>query len=341
MTEIKNEVIGSGNDTAKVFVTGDICSDSVVELTKDIEMCKNLGIKEITFVINSPGGSVSDGMAMYDIVSGLTGEITTIAEIQGICASAATYLPLACDKIRIHANSDMMLHEPEGGFYGTLITATADIEYFATLRTRIIALYAARTGLTPAQIEDILGAAKFLNAKRCKELNLVDEIIGETPESEEEKKEDETEEQREEEHETHEEERGGIVMTLKNLLSLLKQNNISFVQSVNDEYADQTEVVNTLNGKVKDLEAQLEAKEKSYNEMMNRIELDKQDFEQRVAVEVANRIAAMGYRDELPTPETGKVMTDAEFTNALRQIYHKEGYAAANKFAEARERGEI
>lgn len=348
MIEIKNEVIGAGGDSAKIFVSGDICTESVNELNRDIEICKNAGIKSITFIINSPGGSVSDGLAMYDIVASLT-DIETIAEIQGICASAATYLPVACDKILINANSDILCHEPEAGFYGTLKNATNDLEQFATLRDRIIALYCSRTGLTPAEVEDLLAEAKFLDAKRCKELNLVDEIIGETPESEPEKEEEKPETEPETEPETPEAEpekeddkpHNGIVFSLKNLLGLLKENNISFIQAANDEFRDQTEVVNSLTSQVKDLQDKLEAKDKSYVELQNRIESDKQDFEQRVALEVANRIAAMGYRDELPTPEKAKQMTDAEFTNALREIYRRDGYDAAARFTEARERGEV
>lgn len=336
---IKNQMIESGDEAAKVFITGDITEETVVELTKDIELCKKSGVKDITFIVNSPGGSVSDGMALYDIVVALS-DIKTTAEIQGLCASAATYLPLACDTIRIHKNADMMLHEPEGGFYGTLKNAEADIEYFATLRDRIIALYASRTGLSPAEVENVLGEAKFLNAKECLNMKLVDEIIGdETQDEEEETKEEEVkeeeakEEEKEEETET-EEKTNKSFFSLDNFASFLKKNNISFLKREEDEFAEQTEVVNTLTDKVKNLETELEAKQKSYDEIVNRLEETTKDMEKKIQIAVANKIAQFGYsNDTLPAPtKNKKKLTDEEFRNAVKQIYVSKGYAAAAEF---------
>lgn len=344
---IKNQAINTGEESAKIFVTGDITEETVVELNKDIELCKTSGIKEITFCINSPGGSVSDGMALYDLVVSLS-DIKTVAEIQGLCASAATYLPLACDIIRINKNADMMLHEPEGGFYGTLTTATADLEYFSTLRDRIIALYASRTGLSPAEVEDILKAAQFLNAERCKELNLVDEVIGldeynventeEQPEATEEPKDEGSDEGwrdagSDEGDETEDKSKNEKVFSLKNLVKILKDNNISFLKATDDEFAEQVDVVNSLTEKVKNLENELEAKEKSYNEIVNRLEETTKDFEKKLQVEVANKIASFGYDNStIPAPEKVKKLTPDEFHNAVKEIYATQGYAAAEKF---------
>lgn len=348
MIEFINNQAISVQDGAKIFVTGDVNEDMVSELQKDIELCKNAGVKTITFCINSPGGSVSDGMAMYDIVSALN-DIETTAEIQGLCASAATYLPLACDNVVMHANSDFMIHEPEGGFFGTVQTATSDLEYFSVLRERIIAIYCSKTGLTPAEIEVMLKEAKFMSAKRCKELNFIDEIVGdvgdvdlsEKEDKNEETKEDKETEQREEHNDEHNEEKPVNFFSLKNILNLLKDNNISFIKAENDEFASQVEINNTLTEKVKNLESQLEAKQKSYDEIVNRLEEQKKDIDKQIQIAVANKIASMGYTDELPLPEKSKKMTDNEFRNALIEVYRKQGYEAAAKFTKSREEGEI
>lgn len=351
MIKFQNQLISSDEESAKIFVTGDITEETVVELTKDLELCKNSGVKKIVFCINSPGGSVSDGMALYDLVVSLN-SIETEAEIQGLCASAATYLPLACDTIKIHKNSDMMLHEPEGGFWGTLDTATADLEYFSTLRDRIIALYCSRTGLSVSEIEDILKAAQFLNAKRCKELNLVDEIIGELePETKEEESDegssdepsdegssDEVKDEGSEEapETTDEAPTNKVVFSLKNLVNILKLNNISFLKASDDEFAAEVDVINTLTEKVKDLENKLDAKEKSYNEIVNRLEDTTKEIEKRVQMEVANKVAQFGFSpDKLPAPVKNKkvTMSQDEFRNKLKEIYATQGYKAAEDFA--------
>lgn len=345
---VKNQATMT-EDGAKVFVTGEINEGTVVEVQNDIELCKNAGVKQITFCINSPGGSVSDGMALYDIVSAL-GNIETVAEIQGLCASAATYLPLACDKITMTASSDMMLHEPEGGFYGTVTTATADLEYFVALRDRIIALYCSRTGLEPGEVEDILGAAKFMNAKRCKELNLIDEIIGEAVEEEkpaEEKPAEENAEKPVDEgsndvEEENECKKPNSFLSFDNIVAFLKKNNISLIKAENDEFADQTEVVNSLTAKVKNLEIELEAKQKSYDEIVNRLNEVKQDIDKRIQLEVCNKVASMGMQQNtLPTPERRKNVTDEEFKDMLKEIYKTQGYNAAAKLVEQRENGEV
>lgn len=276
-----------------------------------------------------------------------------------MCASAATYLPLACDTIRIHKNADMMLHEPEGGFYGTLDTASADLDYFSTLRDRIIALYASRTGLSPAEVVDILKAAQFLNATRCKELNLVDEIIGgedetetQTEEQEEVSNEDETKadegssdagSSEDEQEETEDKCKNEKVFSLKNLVKILKANNISFLKAENDEFAEQTEVVNTLTTRVKDLETELEAKQKSYNELLNRLEETTKDMEKKIQLAVANKIAQFGYSDTLPAPSKAqnKRMDEAEFRNAVKEIYATKGYAAAADFVNNYNSGQL
>lgn len=340
MIEFINNQAVAGREGAKIFITGDVNEEMVRELQKDLEVCKNAGVKSITFCINSPGGSVSDGMAMYDIVSALN-DIETTAEIQGLCASAATYLPMACDCIVIHANSDMMLHQAEGGFYGTLKTASADLAYFESLCERMVAIYCARTGLTPDEINEILDKAEFLNAKRCKELNLVDEIIGEAMEGEKPEGEKQEPEGEEKTGEGENEEKPSNFFSLKNLIGILKANNISFVKAENDEYASEAEVNNALAEKVKNLESRLEAKQKSYDEIVNRLVEQKKDIDKQIQNAVANKIASMGYRDELPMPEKSKKMTDGEFRNALIEVYRNQGYEAAAKFTKSREDGEI
>lgn len=355
---LKNEIVGGVSDAAKIFVTGDICEETVLNLTKDLEMCKDAGVKRLTFIINSPGGSVSDGMALYDMVSALN-DIETVAELTGVCASAATYLPLACDIVRMNKNCDFMIHEPQGGFYGTIQQAEADLEYFSTLRDRIIALYCSKTNKSPEEIEVLLGEAKFLNAKTCKDLGFIDEIIGDVEEEQEEEKQEQEEEKQEDnqeepektEEETEEEEEEKTenkvekptnLFSLDGIIALLKKNNISLIKATDDEFAKQEEVVNSLTAKVKDLETELEAKNKSYDEMVNRLEETKKDIDNKIQVAVADKIASFGYNPEtIPAPEKVKDLSDDDFKNVLKETYKLKGEKAAQDLVARRERGEI
>lgn len=367
---VNNRAVYAGEDSAKVFITGDVDETMVLELNEDIELCKGAGIKNITFIINSPGGCVSDGMALYDLINSLT-SIETVAEIQGICASAATYAALACDYITIQPNANMMIHEPTGGIAGNLNELEADLEYFVDLRNRIIAIYASRMGVDATEVERIMGEAKFLDAKTCKSLNLVDKILGteETPEvmrdennadaadygedeggteavdegSTEEVDEGSSEET-EETEETEDEckKKNHSIFSLKNFVDYLKKNKISVIKAEDDEFAPQNDVVESLKNELSTLKTELEAKQKSYDEMVNRLEEVKQDVDKRIQLEVCNRLSAMGATPtELPQPARTARMDNSEFKAKLREIYTTQGYEAAQNFVSQRENGEV
>lgn len=361
---MNNRAVRAGEDGAKVFITGDVDEYMVLELIEDIEICKGAGIKHITFIINSPGGCVSDGMALYDTISSLS-EIETVAEIQGICASAATYAAMACDKITIAPSASMMIHEPSGGIAGNLTELQADMEYFIDLRNRIIAIYAARMGVEPAEVERIMGEAKFLDAQKCKDLHLVDEILG--VENQEEKPEEKPEEEQQEEQqeeetpETPEQEKtddgtsdvddagtsddkteNHNIFSIKNFIKYLKKNKISVIKAEDDEFAAQNDVIASLKNELASLKTELEAKNKSYEGMVNQLAETKRDIDKRIQLEVCNRIASMGLtQNDLPQPSArNNIMDDGEFKNKLREVYLTQGYAAAQNLVVKRENGE-
>lgn len=146
--------VATGEETATVFITGEVEEYGVVELVQDIEACKAKGVSEITFQINSPGGSVKDGLAMYDAISALT-NIRTKAYITGVCASAATYPALACDTVVIAASANFMVHECFGGIAGDLNSLETGLEYFKNLREQVIAIYCSKPGLLPVRLRTL------------------------------------------------------------------------------------------------------------------------------------------------------------------------------------------
>lgn len=361
---VNNRAVRAGDDAAKVFISGDVDEYMVLELIEDIELCKGAGIKHITFIINSPGGCVSDGMALYDTISSLS-DIQTVAEIQGICASAATYAAMACDKITIAPSATMMIHEPTGGIAGNLTELEADMQYFVDLRNRIIAIYAARMAVEPAEVERIMGEAKFLDAQKCKDLHLVDEILGETDEEkQEEKPEEQQEEQQEEEKpETPEQEKtddgtsddvdagtsddddkteNHNIFSIKNFIKYLKKNKISVIKAEDDEFAAQNDIIASLKNELATLKTEMEAKNKSYDGLVNQLAETKRDIDKRIQLEVCNRIASMGLtQNDLPQPSArNNIMDDGEFKQKLREVYITQGYAAAQNLVEKRENGE-
>ncbi len=137
--------------------------------------------KEIAMYINSPGGVVTSGMAIYDTMQFIRPAVSTT--VVGQAASMGSLLLCAGEKDMRFALSHarVMVHQPSGGFQGQ----AADIERHAKeiieLRHRLNQLYARHTGQTLEKIETAMDRDTFLTAEAAKEFGLVDKVIEKRP----------------------------------------------------------------------------------------------------------------------------------------------------------------
>jgi len=133
--------------------------------------------KDIYLYINSPGGSVYAGLAIYDTMKFLTCPVNTYC--MGIAASMGSFLLAAGTKGKRYAlpNSRIMLHQPSGGMQGT----AADIEIQAReiifLRERLNKIYSENTGQPVEQIGEDLDRDRFMSPEEAKEYGLIDNVI--------------------------------------------------------------------------------------------------------------------------------------------------------------------
>jgi len=133
--------------------------------------------KDIYLYINSPGGIVSSGMAIYDTIQHITAPVNTIC--MGMAASMGSFLLSAGRKGKRSAlpHARIMIHQPSGGAQGT----AADIEIQAReilyLRSKLNALYAQHTGQTVEQIEKDMDRDRFMSADEAKEYGIVDNVL--------------------------------------------------------------------------------------------------------------------------------------------------------------------
>jgi ATP-dependent Clp protease protease subunit len=133
--------------------------------------------KDIYLYINSPGGSVYAGLAIYDTMQFMTAPVNTYC--MGIAASMGSFLLAAGTKGKRFAlpNSRIMLHQPSGGSQGT----AADIEIQAReilyIRERLNAIYAKHTGQPVERIMEDLDRDRFMSPEEAKEYGLIDEVI--------------------------------------------------------------------------------------------------------------------------------------------------------------------
>ncbi len=132
--------------------------------------------KEIYMYINSPGGMVTAGLAMYDTMQYIRCPIATVC--MGLAASMGSFLLTAGDKdMRIALpNSRIMVHQPSGGFRGQVSDIERHAEDIIKTKRRLNELYVKHTGRDYDTIERTLDRDHFMSAQEAKEFGLVDYV---------------------------------------------------------------------------------------------------------------------------------------------------------------------
>lgn len=164
----------------RIFLSDAVDQDSAKELIRKLWFLEwqNPG-KPILFVINSPGGSVDSGFAVYDQIKLLKSPVYTL--VSGLAASMGSLLSLVAEKGRRFAtpNSRIMIHQP---LIGGVIKGQAtdlDIQAKEMLKTReqIIGVYAEATGKEPKEIAKAIDRDNWMTPEEAIKFGLLDKII--------------------------------------------------------------------------------------------------------------------------------------------------------------------
>ena len=133
-------------------------------------------VSEITLHINSPGGSVFDGIAIFNTIKNHPATVT--AEIEGLAASMASVIPMAADQVNMAENSLMMIHDPMTGAMGNSKDLRKTAELLDKVKTALMTAYTNKTGMPEQDIADLMSEETWLSAQDAKEFGFVDEITG-------------------------------------------------------------------------------------------------------------------------------------------------------------------
>ena len=133
--------------------------------------------KDIYLYINSPGGSVSAGLAIYDTMQYIKREVNTIC--MGMAASMGAFLLAAGAKGKRKAlpNSEIMIHQPSGGASGQASDVKIHAEHIIRTRQKLNEILAERTGKSVEQVAVDTERDNYLSAEAALEYGLIDEII--------------------------------------------------------------------------------------------------------------------------------------------------------------------
>ena len=133
--------------------------------------------KDIYLYINSPGGSVSAGLAIFDTMNFINADVQTI--VIGMAASMGAFLLAAGEKGKRYAlpNAEVMIHQPLGGAQGQATEIEIAANHILKTREKLNRILAERTGQSIEKIQQDTDRDNFLTAEEAKEYGLIDEVM--------------------------------------------------------------------------------------------------------------------------------------------------------------------
>ena len=161
-----------------IFLTGEVNDDVASLLVSQLLFLESQDSeKDVQFYINSPGGSVSAGFAIYDTMNYIKCDVSTIC--MGLAASKGAFLLAGGTKGKRFAlpNAEVMIHQPSGGAKGQETEIRIVAEQILKTRSRLNEILAANTGKALEQIQIDTERDNYMTAQEAKDYGLIDEII--------------------------------------------------------------------------------------------------------------------------------------------------------------------
>lgn len=160
-----------------ILLTGEIDDNLASSVVAQLLYLDSINNDDISIYINSPGGSVTAGMAIYDTMNFIKSDVSTIC--LGMAASMAAFLLSAgtIGKRYILPNSEVMIHQPLGGAQGQATEIKIAAEHILKLRDKLNDILAKNTKKSLNQIKNDTERDNFMDSKEALEYGIVDKII--------------------------------------------------------------------------------------------------------------------------------------------------------------------
>jgi ATP-dependent Clp protease, protease subunit len=138
--------------------------------------------KEVSMYINSPGGIVTSGLAIYDTMQFVRPAVSTLCTGQAASMGSLLLAAGAKDLRFALPNARIMVHQPSGGFQGQATDIMLHAQEILALKRRLNEIYVRHTGQPLKKIEDALERDMFLTSEMAKDFGLIDKVIEKRPE---------------------------------------------------------------------------------------------------------------------------------------------------------------
>ena len=160
-----------------IIINGEIDNNLANSVVAQLLYLDSLNNEDISIYINSPGGSVTDGMAIYDTMNYINSDVSTIG--MGICASMAAFLLSSGKKGKRYVlpNSEVMIHQPLGGAKGQATEIKIAAEHILKTKDKLNKILSFNTGKDLDIIEKDTDRDNFMDANEALSYGIVDEII--------------------------------------------------------------------------------------------------------------------------------------------------------------------
>ncbi|MEN9872730.1 MAG: hypothetical protein RL460_282 [Actinomycetota bacterium] len=165
---LKDRIVWLGSEV-RDDNANEICAKILLLAAEDAE-------KDIFLYINSPGGSITAGMAIYDTMQYVPNDIVTVGI--GMCASMGQFLLTSGAKGKRYAtpNTRVLLHQPHGGFGGTASDIQTQAELIMSMKRQLASITAAQTGKTVEQVMQDGDRDRWFTAQEALEYGFIDHI---------------------------------------------------------------------------------------------------------------------------------------------------------------------
>lgn len=160
-----------------IIINGEINNELANSVVAQLLFLDSLNNEDISIYINSPGGSVTDGMAIYDTMNFINSDVSTIG--MGLCASMGAFLLSSGTKGKRYAlpNCEIMIHQPLGGAQGQATEIKIAAEHILKTKDKLNKILASNTNKKLDIIEKDTDRDNFMNSNEALDYGIIDKII--------------------------------------------------------------------------------------------------------------------------------------------------------------------
>lgn len=162
------------DNSAEIFIYDEISYYGI--MAEDIvNQMKGLDVDEINLHINSPGGFVFDGIAIYNLFKSHKAKVNVY--IDSLAASIASIIAMAGDKVYMADNAQIMIHDPLSFVFGNATELRKEAVVLDNIKETLVSTYAHRSSASREELSDLMTEESWFLPERSLELGLVDEVV--------------------------------------------------------------------------------------------------------------------------------------------------------------------